>query len=187
MTRFDIGTLDFSMSADKLDTLERERLEADRQYNDALTAFDRALLHRGADLAAAPSADTMPPAPPGGWRARGVRAVRDWLLPWFDRQHAFNAQTTAAIDALIARDRERAAAFETFQSALIVFLQRLNAFVDTKDRQLAAAATVRLDEHDRSIAVLRNDALPEVRTQIAVLERAAAALKRRTADPASGS
>ena len=60
------------MSLDELDTLERERRDADRRYNDALTAFDAALVR-----ATLPRADvrlvadaTPPPAAPSGWRGR---------------------------------------------------------------------------------------------------------------------
>ena len=133
------------MSPDKLDTLECERHDADRLYNEALTAFDAALFHPIAPAAASLAVDSTPPPPPSGWRARGLRSVRQWLLPWIERQHAFNARTADAIDALISRDRERAAAFGGFQSALIVFLQRINAFIDTKDKLLSAIAERRLD------------------------------------------
>src|SRR5438093_4479101 len=171
------------MSPDKLDTLECERHDADRLYNEALTAFDAALFHPIAPAAASLAVDSTPPPPPSGWRARGLRSVRQWLLPWIERQHAFNARTADAIDALISRDRERAAAFGGFQSALIVFLQRINAFIDTKDKLLSAIAERRLDEHDRALQPLLKDTLPELRTQIAVLDRAVAMLKRRIADP----
>src|SRR5690242_21025220 len=73
--------------------LERERLDADRRYNAALTDLDRAIV----ELAAAPA-----PAP----------ATHD-----------------------LAR----------LSTALIVFLQQITAFVDTKDRQIAADAERRIE------------------------------------------
>ena len=48
-----------------------------------------------------------------------------------------------AIDELIGRERERQASFERFQTALIVFLQQITAFVETKDRAIVAAAPAR--------------------------------------------
>src|SRR4051812_49549749 len=137
------------MGPDELDKLERQRRDADQRYNDALTAFDAALVR------------TVPPSPAGlvaepsgrpvreAWGGWGVRGLIRWLAPWVDRQDAFNARTAAVIEGLVNRDRERTAAFEQFQSALIRLLQQITAFVETKDRHLAAIATTRLDEHQR--------------------------------------
>src|SRR6476469_9820159 len=125
------------MSLEKLDTLERARCEADRQYNDALTAFDAALIRATFHAVAAPSSDSALPEFPAGWRGWIARAVHGWLSPWMERQRAFNAQTAASLETLIQREAERAAAFERFQAALITFLQRITLFVESKDRQLA--------------------------------------------------
>ena len=119
------------MSLEELDKLERQRRDADQRYNDALTAFDAALVHIEPPPAAGLVADAAVPAVPDGWRGWSVRAVQQWLSPWIDRQHAFNARTVETIDALVARDRERTAAFERFQAALIAFLQQITAFVET--------------------------------------------------------
>ncbi len=174
------------MSFDELHTLERERRDADRQYNDALTAFDAALIRATSPTVAALVADSTPPPLPSAWRGWGLRVVRQWLTPWIERQHTFNARTADAIGALIGRDHERAIAFEQFQSALITFLQRITAFVDTKDHQLTAIAARRIDEQQKILATLHQrmeDALPELRTQVAVLQRAMELLKRRITEP----
>lgn len=167
------------MSDEDLERLELERQEADRRYNAALTAFDAALL-RAIPIPGAIAADTTPPELPGGWRGRWLRAVHRWLMPWIERQHAFNTRTAAAFEALVSMERERAAAFERFQSALIVFLQQMTAFVETKDRQLAAHAARRSDQHQRLL-----DTLPDLRAQVTVLQRAAHMLTRRMQEPAA--
>ncbi|HMJ84367.1 MAG TPA: class I SAM-dependent methyltransferase, partial [Vicinamibacterales bacterium] len=111
-----------------------------------------------------------------------------WLTPWFERQHAINARTAEAVEALVNRDHERALAFEQFQSALITFLQQITAFIDTKDRQLSAVATGRIDEQQKTLAALQqrlDDTLPELRAQVVVLQRAMEMLKRQAADAES--
>ena len=181
------------MSLEELDKLERQRRDADRQYNDALTAFDAALVHVAPAEPAGLAGDQALPPIPEGWRGRSLRVVSAWLMPWLEGQQAFNARTAAAIAAAAARDRERIAAFERFQASLIVLLQQITAFVDTKDRQVSAQATLRLDEHQRIIGdhgwfieeqrpLLAT--LPELRAHLTVLQRATAMLQRRIADEA---
>src|SRR5438552_3883208 len=51
-------------------------------------------------------------------------------------------------------------------TALIVFLQQITAFVDTKDRELDARITQRIDHLAASI-----DSVHELRTQMTVLQR----------------
>src|SRR4051794_30054046 len=117
------------MSVDRLDKLEHQRREADARYNDALSAFDAALARPVPPLENGPSADGAAPPALSGWRHWPLGAVQRWLAPWIERQQAFNAGTAHALAALIARDRERAAAFERFQAALIAYLQQITAFV----------------------------------------------------------
>ena len=105
--------------------LARERLDADRRYNDTLTALDRTV----AEVAAQPS--------------------------------------PAATD--LAR----------VTSALIAFLQQITAFVETKDRELAADAARRLTALSPAL-----DAVGEVRVQIGVLQRAVEMLNRAAPAPA---
>ena len=173
------------MSPDELHALERERRAADRQYNDALTAFDRALVTTLPRAASKIVAEATPLPLPTGWRGRSLRAVSQWLAPWIERQHALNVRTAEAIETLVNRDYERSIAFEQFQSALITFLQQITAFIDTKDRQLSAVAAGRLDEQQTMLGALQqrmDDTLPELRAQVAVLQRAMELLKRRITD-----
>jgi SAM-dependent methyltransferase len=181
------------MSLDQLDTLEQQRREADRRYNDALTAFDAALIRAAAIETPGLVADAALPPLPAGWRARSLRVVAQWLTPWIERQHAFNARAAGAINALADREREQRDAFAGFQAALIALLQQITAFVETKDRQVSAQATLRLDEHQRIIGdhgwfieeqrpLLAT--LPELRAHLTVLQRATAMLQRRLADGA---
>jgi SAM-dependent methyltransferase len=100
------------MTADELDRLEHERLDANRCYNDALTALDRAVV----------AATTNPSS--------------------------------------------SAEALSRFGSALMVFVQQITAFVDTKDRQLIARLQRRLDELAASL-----EGITELRVQIGVLQR----------------
>jgi SAM-dependent methyltransferase len=178
------------MSLEELDKLERQRRDADRRYNEALTAFDAALIKAAPPAAAGLVADSSVPPVPRGWRGTIVRAVQAWLSPWIARQHAFNARTAETVEALIARDRERTDAFARFQAALIAFLQQITAFVETKDRHQAAIATRRLDEHQHLLDehTPQLATVPELRAQIAVLQRATAMLKRRIEEaPAAAS
>ena len=164
------------MSPDHLDTLEQQRRDADRRYNDALTAFDAALVRVGTIELPPLVADPSLPPVPAGWRGRSLRAVSGWLLPWFERQHAFNARTAAAIEALHTRERDRAAAFAGFQQALIALLQQITAFVETSDRQVSAQAAHRIDPLLATV--------PELRTHLTVLQRATAMLQRRVGETA---
>jgi O-antigen chain-terminating methyltransferase len=173
------------MSLDEPHTLERERRDADRQYNDALTAFDAALVRTMARATTGVVADSSAPPLPTGLRGQGLRIVWQWLAPWVERQHAFNTHAAEAIETLTDRDHERAIQFEQFQSALIAFLQRITAFVDTKDRQLSANAAARIDDQQQTLTALRqrmDDTLPELRAQVVVLQRAMEMLKHRIAE-----
>src|SRR5262249_14762259 len=108
---------------DDLERLERERLDADRRYNDALTSFDHAVSR-------------------------------------------VNGRTDLS--------REDVASIAT---ALIVYLQQITAFIDTKDRALTARLSADLSQHQRAL-----DVIPELRTQIAVLQRTVKMLKRGLAE-----
>src|SRR5439155_24856067 len=113
-----------------------------------------------------------------GW---WLQIVHDWLMPWMNRQQAFNARLAAAFEALIAQERERAFRFERFESTLIVFLQHITAFVETKDRQLAAGARHEFEGHQRQLEELKQqlrDNLPDLHAQVAVLQRTAHMLTR---------
>jgi O-antigen chain-terminating methyltransferase len=178
-----------------LDGFDRQRRDADQRYNDALTAFDAALIRTTPPATDGLVADPTPPSVPAGWRGWRLHAVQRWLTPWMERQHTFNARTADAVETLISREHEGARAFEQFQSALIIFLQQITAFVETKDRQLTANAARRFDEQQRILneqhRILDKQQrfldeqqpflalLPEWRAQLAVLQRATEVLKRR--------
>jgi SAM-dependent methyltransferase len=103
-----------------------ERREADRRYNDALTALDRAIVALG----------------------ERDEIGRGDLLP--------------------------------LASTLIVFLQQITAFVDTKDREIAASIDARVERIARGL-----EPLSEIRAQIAVLQRSIQSLTRAGGQPAS--
>ena len=111
------------MTANDLERLERERLDRDRQYNDALTALD----------------------------------------------HALNA--AASQTAVDRGDLERLA------TALLVFLQQITGFVDSKDRELVARAADRVEKLEPALA-----SIDELRAQVATLQRAMQMLTRETSD-----
>ena len=159
------------MSDDSM-RLERERADADRAYNDALTAFDRSLVRSAAPPAVAPP-DAIAPDLPDGLLGRWLRPVWQWLTPSLRRQEATNARLVDALNAAGTRESERAAAFDRFQGALIQFLQQITVFVETKDRQLAATASARLD------------AVHDTQAQVAVLQRATQMLTRRLGEGAA--
>src|SRR5262245_15044354 len=98
---------------DLLTRLERERLDADRRYNDALTAVDRA-------IQTAPQLSETFKATPSK-PASGNE-------PW-----------RAAMAALAADLQRELAALARFQSLLIQYLQTITAYVDTKDRALGGS------------------------------------------------
>jgi len=103
----------------EVDRFAREREDADRRYNDALTALDRAIVHVAS-------------------------------LPAFDR-----------------------AEFSTLTNALIVFLQQITLFVESKDREIVANQTARVDGVERSLELVT-----ELRVQMSVVQRAIQALTR---------
>lgn len=107
------------MTADDADRFERERLEADLAYNNALTALDRVV----------------------------VAAIGQ--------------------PALARADLERLA------TSLLVYLQHITAFVESKDREVAALTGARVDEVERAL-----ESLSEMRTQVRVLQRGVQMLTR---------
>jgi SAM-dependent methyltransferase len=150
---------------DLLARLERERLEADRRYNDALTAVDRALQSVPA-LPAPPAPydssrladlntrfDILPDGPPpmdGSLKGRLRRLVWRLIGPPLETQKQFNAalvdhlNRNAAAHAASARSLasiidvlgRELGALVRFQSLLIQSLQTITAYIDTKDRSL---------------------------------------------------
>jgi SAM-dependent methyltransferase len=150
-----------------LQRLKQERDEADRKYNDALTALDRALL-RAPEFPAPPPAydEHQLPAlndawnittPPTGWFRKGL-AEMVWrvVAPSIEKQTTFNSRLVDHLNRNVAAHRETQRAIETsialmrtlvgdllaFQSRLIGYLQHITLYVDTKDRDSASRALV---------------------------------------------
>jgi hypothetical protein len=156
------------VTSDDLAALRAERDEADRRYNDALTALDRALPRfEPAGSGAAPFDDSqvkslndrwkvleplaLPPA--RGLRSRLARFIWGLVGPVFERQQAFNASLVDHVNRNVASARApqqvaeataqalaaQAAALAAFQTHLILYLQQVTAYVDTKDRLVAGS------------------------------------------------
>jgi SAM-dependent methyltransferase len=101
------------MTTDEVQRFARERQDADRRYNDALTALDRAV----------------------------VAATQNTVLP------------------------------AELGTALMVFLQQITAFVESKDRESATDAGARMAAIERAL-----DPLVELKAQMSVVQRAIQAL-----------
>ena len=153
-----------STGPDDLAGLKAERAAADREYNDALTRLDRAIQQLPTGFPPSPSGldehqitplntlwkIAVPPSG-GGWRARFVSAVRRAVAPLFEQQQAFNSalvdhinrnvpaarETRASIDGTLTVLRDTIAELVRFQSLLVVFLQQITPYVDTRDRDVA--------------------------------------------------
>jgi SAM-dependent methyltransferase len=152
-----------SVSEDDLRRLKAEREAADRRYNEALSELDRAVqtvppfphpppgpdetqvtpLNTGWDIdAARPSLS--------GWRSRFASLVWRLIDPVLARQQGFNAalvdhinrnvaaqrQVSKSIETTIASLREQTERLAHFESRLIVFLQQITPYVDTKDYEV---------------------------------------------------
>jgi hypothetical protein len=201
-------------SPDDLAALAAERAAADREYNEALTRLDRAIQQLPADFPQPPpGADEqqitplnalwkidLPPSG-GGWRGRFVSAVRRIVAPLFEQQQAFNSAVVDHINRSVpvAREtRESAATTLTvlhdtiaelvrFQSLLVVFLQQITPYVDTRDRDVAgllrglsgAINAVADEVLKRSEATLGRDRRHELR--VADVEARMAALQQQMA------
>jgi 2-polyprenyl-3-methyl-5-hydroxy-6-metoxy-1,4-benzoquinol methylase len=155
----------------RLERLERERLDADQRYNAALTALDRSI---GAppDLPHPPPAydttrmaelhgawDLLPSGPPaldGSIKGRLRAFVWRLIGPPIETQRRFNSALVDHLNRNIAvhDERQRAAAstlallgeqvsaLARFQSHLLQFLQTITLFVDTRDRSVMGGAHV---------------------------------------------
>ena len=209
--------------------LKAERESADRIYNDALTALDRAI-QRPPDPAAFPQAPPPPddhqvtplntlwqitaPPPKSGLRGSFAAAVRRVVAPLFEQQQAFNSavvdhinrnlpearQTSESIAGTLGLLRTHVADLARFETLLIVFLQQITPYVDTRDRDVAGllrglsgAINAVADElMKRSEALLARDARREmelraldeqigaVQARLDDLARALAAARRNT-------
>ncbi len=149
--------------------LKAERDEADRRYNDALTALDRPLApgltfpkpppaYDESQITPLNEAWNILPGPPAasGWTGRLTGLVWRTVAPYFQRQLTFNSRLVDHLNRNVAAHRERARAAETasallreqaaaladFHSRLLQFLQQITGYVDTKDRDSAGGALV---------------------------------------------
>jgi O-antigen chain-terminating methyltransferase len=172
---------------DLLTRLERARVEADRLYNDALTAVDRAIQrpralpappaqydeHRLADLNA--SWNLLPAgAPPLDRSLKGRLRAFIWRLigPPLTTQVRFNAalvdhfnrnavlvrQMPRSIAEISAAVQAEHEALLRFESKLVQFLQTVTAYVDTKDRSYGGhELRQRLALAEQRLAALRRE------------------------------
>lgn len=153
---------------DLLARLERERLDADRLYNDALTRVDRALQTAprlpdppppfdDAGLATLNAQwNLLPGGPPpfdGSFKGRLRRLVWRMVGPSIETQQRFNAalvehlnrnaashhQTARASRELIEMLGRELQALVRFESLLIQSLQTITVYVDSKDRSLGGS------------------------------------------------
>lgn len=194
------------------ETLRRltdEREQADRRYNDALTALDRSLAAALGEIPAPPpgydahqaaalnEAWNVAAAPPraGGVRGAVGRIVWRVLAPYFQRQLTFNSwlvdhlnrnlesqrQAHRAAEEAAAVLRERFTALAAFQSHLIQYLQQITPYVDTRDREAAGGALV-LNASISGLAEALDKRWESMRARDARLESRTAAIETAQAD-----
>ena len=149
---------------DDLELVQAERDSADRDYNDALTRLDRAIQTLPASFPHPPPSldehqigplNTLwkldePPAG-SGLGGRFAAAVRHVVAPLFAQQQAFNSavvdhinrsvpvarQTRESMETTLAVVRDQIEALVSFESLLVMFLQQVTPYVDTRDRNVA--------------------------------------------------
>ena len=152
------------MDNDNLAQLKAERDAADRAYNDALTRLDAAIQRLPSDFPHPPPGPDEHQITPLNtlWKIDGPAAgsrLRRWLIasvrpivaPLFARQQAFNSAVVDHINRNVPVARETRASIATtltvlhdtiaelvrFQSVLVMFLQQITPYVDTRDRDVA--------------------------------------------------
>lgn len=175
-----------TVSEADLARLKSEREDADRRYNDALTALDAAIRGLPDVPHPPPPPDetqvtplnqrwdilTSRPAFPDGLRGRLARFVWGLVEPLLASQQAFNAALVDhvnrniapqrgipnAIGSTIALLQQQVEQLGHFQSRLIVYLQQVTSYVDTKDyefaglgRRITEDAQEQLDRLDRMV------------------------------------
>ena len=152
-----------------LGRLKDERDEADRRYNEALTALDAAVPphtglpdpHAAIDehqLSTLNEAWNILPAPPatGGLKGKFTGLIWRTIAPYLQRQLTFNSALVAHLNRTVEaqraahrRDLENAAilraqidAVTAFHARLMVYFQQFTAYVDTRDRDAGGGALV---------------------------------------------
>jgi 2-polyprenyl-3-methyl-5-hydroxy-6-metoxy-1,4-benzoquinol methylase len=101
----------------------------------------------------------------------------------FEAEARYNDALTALDAAIVSASREPVPGREQLErltTALIVFLQQITAFVESKDREVSATTAARVDRIDAEVR-----SLTELRTQLGVLTRATQALGRAVINPQS--
>ena len=152
-------------SAEELARLKRERDEADRLYNEALTNLDAVVQKPRESPHPPPPYDefqitplnerwellSLKPDEGRGWLRRLRTHAWAMVAPLFERQQAFNSalvdhvnrnvathrETTRALDSALTLFREDHRRLVEFQSLLIMYAQQITPYVDTKDRHVA--------------------------------------------------
>jgi len=144
--------------------LKSERDATDRVYNEALTHLDRAIQQLPADFPHPPPGPDQhqitplntlwkidAPAAGRGLRGRFADAVRRVVAPLFEQQQAFNSAVVDHLNRNVPVARETRESIATtltllhdtmgdlvrFQSLLVIFLQQITPYVDTRDRDVA--------------------------------------------------
>jgi SAM-dependent methyltransferase len=195
---------------------------ADRAYNEALTALDEAfprlpdlphppLVYDESRLPALNESWSLLGVDPGaglrGWRQRAARLVWRLLQPAFERQQQFNSTLVdhlnrnvaihranrEAIEATLLTLRAELDKLQAFHSRLVMYLQSITLFVDTKVRSehiarlanfMSVGLTAVSDEYRRDweAMVARERryvaAVDELRSSIASVQQAGVMLKR---------
>ena len=144
--------------------LKAEREAADRRYNDALTRLDSAIQRSPADFPHPPPGPDEQQITPlntlwrltplrtaGGLKRRFAAVVQRAIAPLFEQQEAFNSAvvdhinrsvpvaraTRESVSTTLAVLHDTIADLIQFQSLLVVFLQQITPYVDTRDRDVA--------------------------------------------------
>ncbi len=160
-----------ALNREEIDRLKAEREEADRAYNDALTEVDRAI-PKLPDLPHPPPRhdehqigalndrwkilDGSPVEALSGWRRRAAVFVWRLVGPMIERQQGFNAALVdhvnrnvgahraarEAVESTIGALRSQLEALEGLHNKLILYLQSITLYVDTKDRSESLALMV---------------------------------------------
>ena len=192
--------------------LKAEREAADREYNEALTRLDRAIQQLpehfphpppGPDEHQVTPLNTLwkiaPALPKAGLKRTLASAVQRAMAPLFEQQQAFNSavvdhinrnvaverETQAAIASALAVLRDTVADLVRFQSVLVMFLQQITPYVDTRDRDVAgllrglsgAINAVADEVMKRSEALVARDTRRD--SQLAVIDQQIADIRAR--------
>jgi O-antigen chain-terminating methyltransferase len=188
------------VTSEELARLERERADADEAYNRALTALDRALpVAPSLPGAPAPADDgrtgeinalwrilpEQPLPPPRGLRTRLAWFIWRLVAPALQQQQAFNSalvdhlnrnapatrEAGAAVTALTHAFAEHLGAVSTFHAHLIVYLQQLTLYVDSRDRRVAGGL---MAVYDPALNAVTDEMLKRWESMVAREQRFAA-------------